>query len=168
MSATFRKIASVTVGSGGAANIDFTSIPGTYTDLLLKLSLRCSSANTDIKMNFNSVTTNYSRRNLQGNGSSASSSSASDAWIGSATTPTQTASTFASYDIYIPNYAGSTNKCYSVDHVQENNATDAQSNLIAGLWSDTSVITSLSLLALSGSITLAQHSTATLYGISKS
>jgi hypothetical protein len=30
--ATFEKIATVDVGSGGAASIDFSSIPSTYTD----------------------------------------------------------------------------------------------------------------------------------------
>jgi hypothetical protein len=33
--ATYTLINSVTVGSGGAANIEFTSIPATYTDLNL-------------------------------------------------------------------------------------------------------------------------------------
>jgi hypothetical protein len=36
MATTYEIIASVTVGSGGAANIEFTSIPATYTDLVLK------------------------------------------------------------------------------------------------------------------------------------
>ena len=34
MATTFFKIASATVGSGGASSIDFTSIPQTYTDLV--------------------------------------------------------------------------------------------------------------------------------------
>jgi hypothetical protein len=40
MATTFIKIASVTVGSGGAASMDFTSIPSTYTDLVIKVSTR--------------------------------------------------------------------------------------------------------------------------------
>jgi hypothetical protein len=40
MANTFTLIASSTVGSGGAASIDFTSISSTYTDLVVKLSLR--------------------------------------------------------------------------------------------------------------------------------
>ena len=40
MATTYTLISSVTVGSGGAANIEFTSIPSTYTDLLLKYYLR--------------------------------------------------------------------------------------------------------------------------------
>ena len=37
MANTYTLIASLTVGSGGAANIEFTSIPATYTDLLPEL-----------------------------------------------------------------------------------------------------------------------------------
>ena len=33
---SFESIATVTVGSGGAANVEFTSIPGTYTHLQLR------------------------------------------------------------------------------------------------------------------------------------
>jgi len=35
MANTLKKIQTVTVGSGGAASIEFTSIPQTYTDLKL-------------------------------------------------------------------------------------------------------------------------------------
>jgi hypothetical protein len=36
MATTYEAIATVEVGSGGAANIEFTSIPATYTDLVIK------------------------------------------------------------------------------------------------------------------------------------
>jgi hypothetical protein len=39
MANTYEAIATVEVGSGGAADIEFTSIPGTYTDLAIKRSL---------------------------------------------------------------------------------------------------------------------------------
>jgi len=74
-----------------------------------------------------------------------------------------TASTFASGEMYIPNYAGSNSKSFSADSVQETNASLAYSYLIAGLWSDSSAINSIALTPLTGNF--AQHSTATLYGI---
>jgi hypothetical protein len=37
MATTYEAIATVEVGSGGAADIEFTSIPQTYTDLLCSL-----------------------------------------------------------------------------------------------------------------------------------
>jgi hypothetical protein len=40
MATTYEAIETVEVGSGGAADIEFTSIPGTYTDLVVKVSAR--------------------------------------------------------------------------------------------------------------------------------
>ena len=40
MANTYEAIATVEVGSGGAANIELTSIPATYTDLSLFISTR--------------------------------------------------------------------------------------------------------------------------------
>lgn len=168
MPVTYRKIASVTVGAGGAGSIDFTSIPGTYTDLELKLSLRVTGAVSDVALRFNGSTTSYSRRALSAYSPNASSASASDAYIGPANESGYTASSFSSVSIYIPNYAGSTNKSISVDQVQESNQTSVYMNLFANLWSNTAAITSIKLEALSGSLTFAQHSTAVLYGIKKS
>jgi hypothetical protein len=78
-----------------------------------------------------------------------------------------TASTFGSTEIYITNYAGSSNKCLSSDSVNENNATTAYSVLTAWLWSNTSAITSLSITSDGAGNNFAQYSTATLYGIKK-
>ena len=43
MASTYIPIATVTVGSGGATNIEFTSIPNTYTNLIILTSLRGTS-----------------------------------------------------------------------------------------------------------------------------
>jgi len=174
MPVTYKKIASVTVGSGGAANIEFTSIPGTYTDLLVKLSARTDRANTasDIYVEFNGNTSAiYSMRRLYGTGTGAASDSLSSnskgGFVGVAVGSTATASTFGNTEFYIPNYAGSTNKSFSGDGVNENNATAALSTLIASLWANTAAITSIKILCFNSS-NFVQHSTATLYGISKS
>jgi hypothetical protein len=166
--ATYTLISSVTVGSGGPSTIDFTSIPATYTDLVLKLSARSSNATGDLKINFNSISTGYTRLVLQGisNGTT-SSSSASDSWIGLVASSGDPANTFASTEIYIPNYAGSAYKSFSVDNVMESNSTAVYLNLLARLWSNTAAITSISISALSGTVTFAQYTTAYLYGISK-
>jgi hypothetical protein len=51
-------ISSVTVGSGGAADIEFTSIPATYTDLLVKISIRnATSGATRVYVRFNGAST---------------------------------------------------------------------------------------------------------------
>lgn len=164
---TFTQIGSaVTVGAGGAASIDFTSIPSTYTDLVVKLSSRTARANVVdfIQINFNGSATSFTARGIEGNGSSAASFT-DTVFIGSTSGSSSTASTFGTLEVYIPNYTGSTNKSYSVDAVGENNGTTAYSDLVAGLWSNTAAITSIKLLSATAS-NFSQYTTAYLYGVS--
>jgi hypothetical protein len=167
MANTFEKIASVTVGSGGAASIDFTSIPATYTDLCVKYSLRSTTSQDWCRLTFNGSSSNWTTRFVRGSGSSADSETSSNndfsVYMNSANF---TASTFSNTDLYIPNYAGSTNKSLSQDTVTENNATLAYALMFALLWSDSSAINRITVTAKTGS--LAQYSTATLYGIKNS
>ncbi len=171
---TFIKIASVTVGSGGASTIDFTSIPGTYTDLCVKVTARTNLADTEefLRLEFNgSGGTAYSYRNLYGNGTAAVSLNGSGAanvlYGGIANASLSTSNTFSNCEIYIPNYAGSNNKSFSIDFVNEQNATKTFAMMVAGLWSNTSAITSIKLTPASGG-SFVQYSTATLYGIKNS
>jgi hypothetical protein len=160
------KIASTEVGSAGASSIAFSSIPQGYTDLKVVVSARATITSGALGIYFNGVTSGYSWRRLIGDGSSAfSDGSASYGNLRAiGTNPSSyTANTFASAEIYIPNYAGSTNKSVSVDSLNENNATAAEASFLAGLWSSTAAITSVTLIPNSDNF--AQYSTATLYGI---
>ena len=164
---TFELIASSTVGAGGAASIDFTSIPATFTDLCVKISARDSSANTlgGVYFKFNGSTSGYSQRLLYGTGSSAGSGSnitTDKAFVTDTTANTATANTFGSQEVYIPNYAGSNQKSYSADGVTENNATAAYPELVAGLWTGTAAISSIN---ISAATSFMQHSTFYLYGV---
>jgi len=173
---TFVKIASITVGAGGAASIDFTNIPSTYTDLCLKLSTRTN--NTGLRVRFNSDSgANYSWRRLLANG--AGSFSDSNTTFGSPyntflyfsmqDTTSDTANTFSNGEMYVPNYTVSTQKSASLDSVAENNATTAYMAMQSGLWTGTAAITSIALTPDTGtSPSFAQYSTATLYGIKNS
>jgi hypothetical protein len=166
MPTTFTKIAAVTVGSGGAANIEFTSIPQTYTDLVMKVSIRNVNDTADSYLRFNGATTNFSDRWIYGTGSGTADSTTNSNIDFLVTRSTFTANVFGNSEFYIPNYTGSTNKSVSVDSVSENNATTSYQLLSAGLWSQTTAITSIQIVANNGN--LAQHSTATLYGIKNS
>ena len=163
MATTYTLISSVTVGSGGAATMTFSSIPQTYTDLLIKVSAR--SVGIDNQLTFNGSTTNDSSRYLIGNGASASSGSdASNIQLQGSTASSDTANTFGNLEIYIPNYTSANSKSVSIDAVTENNATTAYAFLSAGLWSDGAAITSATITNSSGDY--AEYSTAYLYGIS--
>ena len=165
MANTFTLIASSTVGSGGAASIDFSSIPNTYTDLVLVYSLRStvSSPYANNLLRFNGSTSSYNMIRLYGDGSSASSYSNTDIFDVS-DGDTATSNSFGSGKYYIPRYAGNTYKSALGDSAQEQNASTAQLLLNAGLWSNTSAITQITLVPTSG--TYKQYSTAYLYGVS--
>jgi len=167
MANTFELIASSTVGSGGAASIDFTSIPGTYTDLCIVASVRTDRAGTDkgnMKIKFNTSTSNITGRVLRGIDTSVDSFSATAAEWG-APAATATSNTFGNALIYIPNYAGSNNKSVSIDSVIEQNTSSQFNYLSAALWSQSAAITGLSLYTSDAGTLLVQHSSAYLYGI---
>lgn len=169
--ATFTLIASSTVGSGGTSTITFSSIPNTYTDLCLKLSIRSSSANDRriIFFKFNSVTSGYNDKSIRAfNGGVASQTdnggnTSFAVWDMPAANATS--NTFSSVELYIPNYAKSTNKSISTDGVGENNGT---SGAIIGITAASSTITSaISQIDIFGDGTgnIVQYSTAYLYGV---
>ena len=165
---TMTLIQAVTVGSGGQAAIDFTSIPSTYTDLQIVTSLR-GAGSYELWGTINSSSSGYTNRYLVGTGSATGSGAYQTTvlYLGEVEYSTQTANTFSSHSIYIPNYANTSYaKSLSTDGTQENNATLSYSHLIASLWNNSSAITSFSLKPSSG--TFVQYSTAYLYGIVKS
>lgn len=166
------KIATVTVGSAGASNIDFTSIPQGYTDLHIVLSSRGDSAvyNNILRFN-NDSASNYKWRNLYGFNNSVYSDdddaiSPENTYIrfSYSNASSMTANSFASSQAYIPNYTGSSYKSASMDGAQESNAsTGVGIALVVGLWNSTSAINRVTITPLTGNFV--QYSTATLYGI---
>jgi hypothetical protein len=171
MATTYSLISSVTVGSGGAANIEFTSIPQTYTNLSILISGRSTDSvflrAVNLRFNGNSSSI-YSYKQLYGFNSSAGSfgeTNISNMFTGQMPGTSGTANTFANGSIYISNYTSSNNKSVSIDNAPEiNSGTNWQLDLIAGLWGNTAAITSVALIPGSGNF--AQYSTAYLYGIS--
>jgi len=168
MANTFELIASSTVGLSGVASIDFTSIPSTYTDLCLKVSLRTDRVdiNEDIQVKINNSTSTYTLRALYANGTSVSSFTDTlplDNNSG-ANASTSTANTFSNTEWYLPNYAGSNYKSVSSDGVVENNATGGIQVMVAHLWSTTAAISSLIIIPRFSAL-INQYSTAYLYGV---
>ena len=153
----------IEVGSGGAASIVFDEIPATYTDLYLAISGRNSANNVIGYMDINGASTNRTYRILYGYNGSAATSSGTSSETFFVVPSSGAANIFSSSSVYIPNYAGSTNKSISVDSVTEWNGPFAWTTIRAGLWSATDAITSLTLTLASGNFV--QYSSATLYGI---
>lgn len=169
MAKNYVLLETVTVGAAGAASVTFNSIPQSgYSDLVVKVSARdtFSAVSVISQLRFNSNASGYSFRRLRGSGSAADSYSESGATdmnlYNTSVGASATASTFSNYEIYIPNYAGSNNKSFSVDSVTENNATEAYAVFFAGLWANTAAITSMNFVPTT---LFAQYSTFSLYGI---
>jgi len=165
MANTYTLIAAQTLASN-ATTVTFTSIPSTYTDLCIKVSARTNSAAVYEYMyiNFNNTTYVATVRYLQGSGSGANSGTESTGYLGIVDGNNATANTFSNNEIYIPNYAGSNNKSYSVDGTMENNATESYMHLIAGLWSSTAAINQIAIKA-GNTQSFLTNSTFYLYGV---
>lgn len=153
-----------------STSVVFSNIPQIYTDLLICCSAR-SNGTLDFgnfTLAFNGSTSNFTMRRMFGTGSSA----VSDSLVAVGATNqsgTSTANTFASNEIRISNYAGSTAKPFMVIFAQENTGTQAYPGMNAGLWSDTSAITSITLgpPTQNSATTFLAGSTFSLYGIAQ-
>lgn len=149
--------ASITLGSGGTLNQG-------YKTLKVVVSARTLGGTVGdiVTITFNGSSTSFTTRLLYGTGSAAASANYTTGYFGNVDGNTATASTFGSAELTIPNYAGSTNKPYSIDGVHENNAAAAQQEMWAGLWSNTAAITSI---ALAGTGNFVTGSSFYLYGL---
>jgi hypothetical protein len=169
MANTYTLIEGKTLGSN-IASVTFTSIPQTYTDLLVKISTRQTTAAVYgiVKLNVNSTSTNQTYKAIFGDGSSATSNNSTTIYVGPGVGANATANTFSNMELYLPNYTStSIYKSISIDGAGETNATEAYLNLTAGLKSENTAITSLQFIC-DGSDNYVTNSTFYLYGISNS
>ena len=160
MANTYEAIATQTLGSA-AATVTFSSIPSTYTDLVLVVNGSITSGNENFLIQFNSDTaSNYSDTSIGGNGTTAiSNRETSNTAIrcnsyGSITT------NLSQYNISIMNYANTTT--YKTTLSRGNN-TGTGTSANVGLWRSTSAINAVKLLPSASTFT--SGSTFSLYGI---
>jgi len=161
---------STTTLATATASITFSSIPQTATDLYLVVSHRnAGGANQDnllLRINGSSANT-YVSLQLYGNGSSTFSGSqtaTADNYTYS-NSASSTSNTFASTQYYIPNYALTGTKNWSVDTVFENNATTGYQQIIATLYNTS--VAGITSITLSSGYNLVTGTTASLYTITK-
>lgn len=163
--------------SGNTANVTFSSIPATYTDLILLMSIRTErvSDRDQIAIRFNGDTSSiYSATWMGINGTSGNTAYSSRETtfnrgrIGYAVGSTNTANTFANVEMYLPSYLSTTSKQYSGFSAPENNAlTGAWLDANASLYNNTSAISSM-LIYSANSANLTAGSSFYLYGIKNS
>jgi hypothetical protein len=158
---TYTPIATTTLAST-ASSYTFSSIAGTYTDLVLVASIK-SSTNSYAQMyvNGDNAGTAYSQTTLTGDGSSATSARNPNAPVNYlAQSNNIDATNFTPYTINIQNYANT--NVYKTWLTRAGSASFA-TNATVSLWRSTSAITSITIQLNSG--TLAVGTTFTLYGI---
>jgi hypothetical protein len=161
MTATYEKIATTTLSSA-QATVDFTSISGSYTDLILIMQVTTSSGGNYSRIRFNSDTgSNYSFTRVSGTGSSATSSRGSNQTYIEIDNESFVNTTIANRILQIQNYSNTTT--FKTVLGRNNNSSNG-TGATAGLWRSTSAITSISVF-LEASGTFNSGSTFTLYGI---
>lgn len=157
MAKTYEPIATYTIPST-TSSYTFSSIPSTYTDLVLVTSIqRTSAGNTRVRFNGDTAT-NYSTTWMEGNGSAASSSRSSNQTFLTLDYSNST-SNWVSSIANVMNYANTTTYKTMI-----NRTGDAGVVVLAyaQLWRSTAAITSLTLIS---DTNFATGSTFTLYGI---
>jgi hypothetical protein len=171
MAKTYEPISTQTVGTA-VATVTFTSIPQTYTDLVIAESVYYS-ASTSMALRFNNDSaTNYSNTILGGSnaapGSGVYSARSTNAALiniqGYYAATNSTGNIFLPAFINIMNYSNTTtyknliSRAYAVD-----NGTGTDVEMFVGVWRSTNAITRIDLVTNSGNF--AVGSTFTLYGI---
>ena len=163
---TYVAIATQTLGSA-VATVTFSSIPGTYTDLVLVMQPAGSSTSQNIGLRFNSDSAgNYSETNIKGNGTTASSSRASSISYINVTDLIGTASTLGEQIgiCNIMNYANTTTYKTVITRSGKNVSANPGTESIVAVWRNTAAITTIDVVQ-SGVVTFSTGSTFTLYGI---
>jgi hypothetical protein len=166
---SYESISTVTVGSGGTSEINFTSIPSTYTHLQIRLIGRVTSSVTELRVKFNgdTNTANYFWHELYGTGTAAGAISQTGGG-----TPLRTmywgglpiaANIFGAGVMDILDYANTNkNKVLRMLSGYDTNGA-GYLHFDSGLWISLSAITSITLYP--PSVNLTEYSSFALYGI---
>lgn len=159
MPSTYTPIATTTLGSG-VTNLTFSSIPSTYTDLILVCNGN-TAANANNYLQFNGDNgSNYSATRLSGDGSAASSARSTSATQILLDGFAYWTSTYEGNKIiHIMNYSNTTT--YKTTLTRANTASKGTDALV-GLWRSTAAITSV---RFNSDSTIQAGSTFTLYGV---
>ena len=156
---TYTPIATSTLGSA-AASFTFSSISGSYTDLVIIFNGQFDGINRQLSMQFNGDTgSNYTRTAIGGNGSVAESvRNANETQIFVGYMPTANAQLTSI--LQVMNYANTTT---FKTVLARSNDTAAYVSASVGMRRNTAAVTSITLIAYNGNFN--SGSTFSLYGI---
>lgn len=164
MAITYEPIATTTL-STATASVTFSSIPQTYTDLLIIGQLGQSASNNSVRYRYNSDSgSNYSYIYIKGVGTSAGSGTEANATSGYITETSGDSGLNCIFRCNILNYTNTTT--YKTLITRSGRANEL-ADLVVSTWRNTSAITSISIAQGASFPTnnLISGSTFTLYGI---
>ena len=164
---SYESIATVNVGSGGQANITFSSIPSTYKHLQIRMmSRKSTNGSTQNIMQFNGDTgANYKAHYIIAfaDGIYYGSDGPNNIGLWFTAANNALANTFAATVIDVLDYQD-TNKYKTTRAINGDDYNGSGDiSFLSGLWTSTSAINSITLAPLSGNFV--QYSQAALYGI---
>lgn len=159
--------------TSGVSNIEFTSIPGTYDDLLILCNLKTTEPFSYLDVvyfRFNGQTSSglHSSTELMRDGGTTSTprlfnQSQTRFWTVGDVSSTNV---FGSAGIYIPRYSNTSNYKQIISDASAYTTSTYNKNLSASLWQDTSAITSIKFTSYQ-SRNFKRYSSISLYGITK-
>lgn len=161
MPSTYTPIATTTL-SGSTSSVTLSSIPSTYTDLIVEFVFGIASGD-DILLRFNGDSgSNYSSTRLWGDGTSAlSNRTTNSSGIFPRTPANQSTAITTSWRINVMNYANTTtNKTTIARYDLASGFTESD----VGLWRNTAAITSLAIFS-ANNFNFSAGSIITLYGV---
>ena len=161
MAITYDKIATNTLGSA-VASVTFSSIPATYTDLVLVMNTQPTTGIPEISIQLNGVTSaSYSSNVITGSGSVASATRQTNAT--SSRIGYNAVSSVTNAQNAIVNFMNYASTSIYKTFISRGNNANYGTELTTGLWLSTSAINSITVLLASS--TFVAGSTFTLYGI---
>lgn len=170
MASTYNLIASTTVGAGGASTFDFTSIPSTYTDLILYLSVRTNrnAYHESLLVKFNGAGTNWRYQRFYFPAGTADRNTTA-MYAGQATGDQAQSNYFGVSRLEIFNYANTSfyKGSDSIGIAPNDSTTNYLAMNTSNQWNQTTTINQITITPENGG-TIQQYSSAYLYGVKNS
>lgn len=160
---TYSTVATTTLGSA-TPSYTFTSVPTTYTDIILIGDLAPGATNFDIRVGNGSADsgTNYSSTRLFGNGTSATSDGQSNNSTGLMGNVDNSTTNQSNLIMHLQNYSNTSTFKTAIIRW---NRVESYVLSIVGLWRSTSAINTIQIRSTSGQ-NIPAGTVLTLYGIS--
>ena len=168
---TYTQIASTTIGTASSSSVVFSSIPSTYTDLVMVITGKNTATGYGWGLQYNSDTAaNYSWTMIEGSGTAATSvrGSGTGAFGQSIyfVANQGISNSLSNAIVSIQNYSNTTT--YKTNLIRQNNPSSTTYpglSAVVGLWRNTAAINSITLMVPAAGTTIASGTTLSLYGI---